>query len=592
MPEGSGSGTTDYTDLNNKPSINGVQLEGDKSLTDLGITNYDDTQIKSDIKTLQDTKQNSTDTNLNTTEKTVTGSINEIYGNSLGTVGFSADYKNIILNRRNGLNPITIPLLSIISHSKLQELFDVDITDIGNGKTLVYDAVTGKHKYVSSTGTDELVKMEAGGNACYLSDLLDGLTLVNDGGILKAKKLDGQEVTIEEINYLKGLTMNVMDLVNMFSNGGVKIINTPVQTYAELLAYDKSGLIEGISYLVYVLQDENYDNAKTTYLITKDGTTPTYFGFAGEHRDFVTNPIDLANEVTGKLGVSNIDTDSLFALLSIDDTYKTLTDVNKGFGTHGANAMYTELVESIGKKANDTDLTAHTDDTDIHVTAEEKEQFKNKVDKGTVINTEPTSSGAVSQFMVWEDSSGNNFGGMNFVTGDGIGRQFRMSDYEDHMSFIKSNGGTGAEERYKILDERDITNTIDDTSTDTQAPSAKAVYDKYNKLDKNVTIFTLSAPSGMVISSSSSYYCITNGICFVSITFTCTTTSSIAWKTFAIGLPKSKLQCHLCFPSSDSGGSPLYMILTTGGIVTIYLGNSVTIGTTYHATFSYPVSES
>ena len=96
----------------------------------------------------------------------------------------------------------------------------------------------------------------------------------------------------------------------------------------------------------------------------------------------------------------------------------------------------------------------------------------------------------------------------------------------------------------------------------------------------------------MVISNSSSYYCITNGICFVSITFTCTTTSSIAWKTFAIGLPKSKLQCYLCFPSSDSGGSPLYMILTTGGIVTIYLGDSVTIGTTYHATFSYPVSES
>ena len=494
---GGGTGVSDYNLLSSKPKINGVELKGNKTLAELGI---DDTQVKSDIKTLQDTKQNSTDTNLTTNEKTVTGAINEIYGNSLDVVGFSSDYKNIILNRKNGLNPVTIPLVSIISHSKLVELFDIDISDIGNGKTLVYDSSTQKHKYVSTTGTDELVKMEAGGNACYLSDLLDKTTIINDNGTLKVKKLDGQEVTITEINYLKGLTMNVMDLVNMFSNGGVKIINTPVNTYADLLAYDKSSLIDGISYLVYVLSDETHDNAKTTYLIDKTSSVPTYFGFAGEHRDFTTSPINLANEVTGKLGTSNIDVDSLFALLSIDDTYKSLTDVNKVFGTHGANAMYTELVEGIGKKANDTDLTAHTDNTGIHVTAEEKKQFKNKVDKGTVINTNPTSSGAVSQFMVWEDSKGNNFGGMNFVTGDGIGRQFRMSDYEDHMTFIKSNGGTGVEERYKILDERDIKTNILNNA------------DEVNSFNKGYQSFMVE-PSvadeiGLPNSPSSTWFCI------------------------------------------------------------------------------------
>lgn len=35
---GSSEGTTDYEDLDNRPSINGVELSGDKSLTDLGIT--------------------------------------------------------------------------------------------------------------------------------------------------------------------------------------------------------------------------------------------------------------------------------------------------------------------------------------------------------------------------------------------------------------------------------------------------------------------------------------------------------------------------------------------------------------------------
>ena len=47
------SGTTNYVDLTNKPSINGVDLIGNKTLADLGITNYNDTQIKTDISDLK-----------------------------------------------------------------------------------------------------------------------------------------------------------------------------------------------------------------------------------------------------------------------------------------------------------------------------------------------------------------------------------------------------------------------------------------------------------------------------------------------------------------------------------------------------------
>lgn len=385
LPSGSSTGgTTKYTDLTNKPSINGVELSGNKSLSDLGIANYDDTQVKKDIADLKSDKQDKTDNTLETIDKTVAGAINEVNGNQLDTVGFSSDYKNIILNRKNGLNPYTIPISAIIHNAKLIELNDVDSTNIGDGKTLVYDGATKKHKYVSSTGTDELVKMDSTTDAKHLSDLIDKSTVVNDNGVLKVKKLDGQEVTIAEINYLKGLTMNVMDLVKMFSNGGVKIINTPVSTHADLLAYDKTGLIDGISYLVYVLADETHNNAKTTYLIDKTSSTPTYFGFSGEHRDFTANPIDLANEVTGKLATSNIDVDALWSLLTINDTYKTLTTKDEVFGTHGAKAMYDELVAGIGKKANATDLTTHTNDTDIHITSSERTKWNkvdNKIDK-------------------------------------------------------------------------------------------------------------------------------------------------------------------------------------------------------------------
>ena len=366
---------------------------------------YDDTQIKIDISNLQTDKQDVTDNNLDTTDKTVVGAINEIYGTQLDTVGFSADYKNIILNRKSGLNPYTIPISSIIHNAKLTELNDIDSTDIGNGKTLVYDSATQKHKYVDSTGTDELVKMDSTTDAHYLSDLIDKSTVINDNGTLKVKKLDGQNVSITEINYLKGLTMNVMDLVNMFSNGGVKVWGTPVNTYADLSTLDRSTFIDGISYIVYVLADETHSNAKTTYLCDK--TSSTFFGNADNQRNFTTNPIDLANEVTGKLGASNIDVDALWKLLTINDTYKTLTTTNNVFGTHGAKAMYDELTTAIGDKANSNDLTTHTGDTDIHITSAERTKW-NEVDKK--------------------------------------------------------------------VNKTDITTTIDSTSTDTQVPSAKSVY--------------------------------------------------------------------------------------------------------------------
>ena len=392
--------------------------------------------------------QKKTDDTLTTTNKTVVGGINEIYGTQLDTVGFSADYKNIILNRKNGLNPYIIPISSIINNASLTELKDVDSTDIGNGKTLVYDSSTQKHKYVNTIGTDELVKMEASTDAKYLADLIDKSTVVNDNGTLKVKKLDGQEVTITEINYLKGLTMNVMDLVNMFSNGGVKILNTPVNTYADLLAYDKSSLIDGISYLVYVLADETHDNAKTTYLIDKTSSTPTYFGFAGEHRDFTTNPINLANEVTGKLGTSNIDVDVLWNLLTINDTYKTLTTKDEVFGTHGAKAMYDELVTAIGDKANATDLTTHTGDTNIHITTAERTKWNevdNKVNKTDIVDN-----------LTSADTDKPLSANQGKVLKDEVN--------------LKANDN-------EVIKKTAITTTINSTSTDSQIATAKAVND-------------------------------------------------------------------------------------------------------------------
>ena len=95
----------------------------------------------------------------------------------------------------------------------------------------------------------------------------------------------------DEINYIKALSANnelkisgIVDVVNkmffehnnyMFSNSGVKIVNTPVATYADLLTLDRSSFIDGISYMVYVLADETHGGVKTTYICDK--TSSTFF---------------------------------------------------------------------------------------------------------------------------------------------------------------------------------------------------------------------------------------------------------------------------------------------------------------------------
>ena len=93
----------------------------------------------------------------------------------------------------------------------------------------------------------------------------------------------------DEINYTKALSVNnelkisgIVDVVNkmfydsnnyMFSNGGVKIVNTPVATYADLSTLDRSSFMDGISYIVYVLSDETHFGEKTIYLCDKTSET-------------------------------------------------------------------------------------------------------------------------------------------------------------------------------------------------------------------------------------------------------------------------------------------------------------------------------
>ena len=513
---------------------------------------------------LDTNKQDKTDNALDTTDKTVVGAINEINGNTLDNVTFSADYKNIIINRKNGLNPYTIPIASIINNAKIIELNDVDSTDIGNGKTLVYDGAIQKHKYVSSIGTDELVKMDSTTDAKHLSDLIDKQTIVNDNGVLKVKKLDGQEVTIAEINHLKGLTINVMDLVNVFANGGVKVYERTMPTYADLLTLDRSGFIDEIKYFVYVQSDETHGGAKTTYLCNK--TSETFFGNADSQRNFITNPIDLANEVTGKLGTSNIDVDTLWKLLTINDTYKTLTTKNEVFGTHGAKALYDELVANIGKKANTTDLTNHASNTNIHITSAERTKWDNKIDKNTHIKLNKLPNGSYCALNSFTKGD-NEFIALDIVKYDGTINRLELTNEGNFINHINYDGT-----RWIRVGRVCITNVVN-----VKTKNIKPTFPS-----------TVTLGTTQIIS-----YSVKNGWANVSIVMQLKASPKLGWTSITTELPKPDKEIHsVSYGETGINNNRVAFRLKTTGALEMLVSSEITQTDWWNVNFSYPVAES
>ena len=102
-----GGGTSNYNNLNNKPQVNSVTLQGNKSLDDLGIqpkgnyalvsqipdvSNFITKDVNdltyytttTDLNSALASKQDVTDSNLNTTAQTIVGAINEVDSIALG----------------------------------------------------------------------------------------------------------------------------------------------------------------------------------------------------------------------------------------------------------------------------------------------------------------------------------------------------------------------------------------------------------------------------------------------------------------------------------------------------------------------------
>lgn len=154
---------------------------------------------------------------------------------------------------------------------------------------------------------DEKVKLTSSStDAQYLENLIDNATIEVDtaNNCLVVRKIDGQTVTVAEINFLTGVKSNVQEQINNL--GKAMTMYGVFGTKAELLAAITPVPVDGNTAIV--IADEDNDNKQMTYIYIASNSAWTQVAESSVNvRDFSTNPIDLSSETTGTLPKAKID---------------------------------------------------------------------------------------------------------------------------------------------------------------------------------------------------------------------------------------------------------------------------------------------
>lgn len=165
----------------------------------------------------------------------------------------------------------------------------------------------------SSVTTDEKVKLTSKDtNSKYLEDLIDNSTIQIDStnNVLYVSKIDGQNVSVAEINFLSGVTSNIQQQINNL--GKSMSMYGVFQTKADLLSCETIP-IDGNTAIV--VEDETLSNKQMTYIYIEANSEWTAVAESSiSIRDFTVNPINLDTETIGVLPDAKID--SVIARLS------------------------------------------------------------------------------------------------------------------------------------------------------------------------------------------------------------------------------------------------------------------------------------
>ena len=316
---GSGSGgTTNYNALLNKPSINGVELSGNKTLTQLGITNYNDTQVKTQISNILKAIGDIDGLTI-VGVKDLVNAVNKLDLSFMQSIVYNTkDGKKLLtITYKNG-NTTDIDVTAIITSTNIGELANVDDTGITDKQILGYDSST--KKYIPIT--------------------------IDNSNVLQ----DAKDYTDKQINAINNAEGKVVDSKPTMVNNGDG-------TYS--ITYIKNGVSTTTT-------DTNiwffYNTGTNTYAQTIfiDGVEVTLsMNGSIDLTDYVNKTTDLASGFTG----SEIDKTKVTTIKELDDL---LAIINT----------------SLGKKVNSSDIINDLvhEDADKPLSAKQGKELKRLID--------------------------------------------------------------------------------------------------------------------------------------------------------------------------------------------------------------------
>lgn len=219
-----GQGVDDYSELENKPSINGHELVGDSSLEDIGVTDAIDDALEDYTPTAD-----------------------------LAAVALSGDYNDLS-------NTPTIPVVN-------DATLTITRNNVSAGTFTANSATDTSINIAVPTATSDLTN-DSGFITNTVNNLVNYYTKNETDaaiGVETSNREDADQGLQEQIDALASAS-DVVDVVG---------------TYAELQAYDTSHLNNND--IIKVLTDETRDDATTYYRWDDDTDTFTYIGSEGPY---------------------------------------------------------------------------------------------------------------------------------------------------------------------------------------------------------------------------------------------------------------------------------------------------------------------
>lgn len=255
--------------------------------------------------------------------------------------------ESIVIYTGSGLTGTKIKNYFLSSPSLAPWRYQIKIYDNSVTKAYISYETTGDQVEADDINLlqNELVRTQEAINNLPIAD---NTTIKLIDNKLVAISLDGLQTSIVELNYLQGLTQNIVTLLAGLGNANMEVYKASnFATYADLLAFDFTALTADISYIMYVVADEGHEGNGTSYIV--DSTTnntdklPLYIGLSSAmQRIFTVDKIDLTTEVTGKLPQANIDMTDIITQTILDEILANYTPSGGG----GTGDMTKEIYDS------------------------------------------------------------------------------------------------------------------------------------------------------------------------------------------------------------------------------------------------------